>query len=81
MNTAKVRNNYHTSQLVACGSECKNLSNLWTLFEVNEGLVKVYVDTRDPQSLNSTTVKAAFVTKFMVTDGAKAPTFLYRGGI
>ena len=43
-----------------------------TFFEVNEGLVKVYVDTRDPQSLNSTPVKAALVTKFIVADGARS---------
>jgi hypothetical protein len=45
----------------------------------NEGLAKVYVDTRDPQSIDGTPVTAAFVTKFTVEDRSYAPTFLYRG--
>lgn len=45
----------------------------------NEGLAKVYVDTRDPQSIDSSPVTAAFVTRFTVADGSYAPTFLYRG--
>ena len=49
------------------------------IWGANEGLAKVYVDTRDPQSINSSPVTAAFVTKFTVDDGSYAPTFLYRG--
>lgn len=45
----------------------------------NEGLVKVSVDTRDPQSLDGSPTIAAFATDFIAKDGAYAPTFLYRG--
>ncbi len=49
------------------------------IWGANEGLAKVYVDTRDPQSIDSSPVTAAFVTKFTVDDDSYAPTFLYRG--
>ncbi len=45
----------------------------------NEGLLKVNVDTRNPQNLDGTSSTAAFATEFGVKDGDYAPGFLYRG--
>jgi hypothetical protein len=44
----------------------------------NEGLVKIQVDTRPPQTVGSD-VTASFVTKCSVRDYKYAPGFLYRG--
>lgn len=45
----------------------------------NEGLLKVNVDTRDPQAMDGSPTTAGFVTEFIVDDGEYAPGFLFRG--
>ncbi len=45
----------------------------------NEGMVKVQVNTRNPQELAENPSNATFVTKFKAEDESYAPTFLYRG--
>ena len=53
-----------------------DLPDIWG---ANEGLMKVNVDTRNPQDLDGSEVTAGFVTEFEVKDGNYAPGFLYRG--
>lgn len=53
-----------------------DLPDIWG---ANEGLVKVSVDTRDPQKIDGNPATAAFATEFAVSDGDYAPSFLYRG--
>ena len=48
------------------------------LWGANEGLMKVTVDTRDPQALDDNPATAAHVREFSVKDGAYAPGFLQR---
>lgn len=55
------------------------VEDLPDLFSSNEGMIKIQVNTRNPQNLNETPSNATFVTKFEAKDGAYAPTFLYRG--
>ena len=45
----------------------------------NEVLLKVQINTRNPQALENSPVSATFTTDFEVRDQAYAPTFLYRG--
>lgn len=45
----------------------------------NEGLLKVTIDTKNPQDLDGTGAIASFATHFIAEDGTYAPTFLYRG--
>lgn len=45
----------------------------------NEGLMKVQVNTRNPQDLSETPSDVTFVTKFKAKDKSYAPSFLYRG--
>jgi len=45
----------------------------------NEGLLKVSVNTKNPQDLNATDTDATTATNFKGKDGSYAPTFLYRG--
>ncbi len=53
-----------------------DLPDIWG---ANEGLVKVSVDTRDPQEIEGNPATAAFATEFDVSDRDYAPRFLYRG--
>jgi len=52
--------------------------NLPDIFQANEGLLKIALDTRNPQDL-SETQPIVFSTNFNVRDQNYAPTFLYRG--
>ncbi len=45
----------------------------------NEGLIKIQVDTRNPQDLDGDTNDATFASEFQASDGSHAPSFLYRG--
>jgi len=45
----------------------------------NEGLLKIMVNTRNPQDLQSSPKDASFATEFEVKDKNYSPTFLYRG--
>lgn len=45
----------------------------------NEGLLKVSIDTRNPQDLNGASATASFTTQFTAAGGTYAPSFLYRG--
>ena len=45
----------------------------------NEGLIKINIDTKDPQNLDAESAVATFVNEFKVKDGEFAPGFLYRG--
>lgn len=45
----------------------------------NEGLLKIMVNTRNPQDLNSSPKDASFAIEFDVRDKDYSPTFLYRG--
>ena len=49
----------------------------WTMR--NEGLLKLQVNTRDPQEIEASPTKAVFATEFSVGDDGFAPGFLYRG--
>ena len=45
----------------------------------NEGMMKLQVNTRNPQDLAEIPTDMTFVTKFEVKDKSYAPSFLYRG--
>lgn len=45
----------------------------------NEGLLKISINTRNPQDLSGTESDATIATNFQVRDKDYAPTFLYRG--
>ncbi len=45
----------------------------------NEGMMKLQVNTRNPQDLAETPSDMTFVTKFQAKDKSYAPSFLYRG--
>ena len=55
------------------------IDNLPDFTSDNEGLIKIQVDTRNPQDLDGETNDATFASEFQVSDGSHAPTFLYRG--
>lgn len=44
----------------------------------NEGLLKISVNTRDPQNINNTPTDASVAIYFYVKDGHYAPSFLYK---
>lgn len=45
----------------------------------NEGMMKLQVNTRNPQDLAEIPTDMTFVTKFHAKDKSYAPSFLYRG--
>ncbi|MEM9678682.1 MAG: hypothetical protein AAF901_00045 [Bacteroidota bacterium] len=54
-----------------------DLPDFWS--KRNEGLLKISVNTRDPQNLMGADKDATLATNFSVRDGNYAPSFLYRG--
>lgn len=55
------------------------VENLPDFTSSNEGMIKIQVNTRNPQDLSESPMDATFVTEFEVRDGHYAPTFLSRG--
>lgn len=49
------------------------------LTDANEALLRIVVNTRDPQALTQSPQDASFVTEFNVNDGEYSPRFLYKG--
>lgn len=54
-----------------------DLPDFWS--KENEGLIKISINTRDPQNLEGADKDATLATNFIVKDKAYAPSFLYRG--
>ncbi len=54
-----------------------DLPDFWS--KKNEGLMKISINTRDPQNLHGSDKDATLATNFSVKDKHYAPSFLYRG--